>query len=77
MPSTKSVWRAPLRLCALCASVGSVLALQSIASADRLMPAPNRFPSAANEAGFKPLADKVHGMGLLARRIIGFPAKKV
>jgi len=30
----------------------------------RLLPAPNRFPSAANGAGFKPLADFVHGLGL-------------
>jgi len=30
----------------------------------RLMPALNRFPSAANHAGFKPLADYVHGKGL-------------
>ncbi len=30
----------------------------------RLMPAVNRFPSAANGAGFKPLADYVHGLGL-------------
>jgi len=30
----------------------------------RLLPAPNRFPSAANGAGFKPLADYVHGLGL-------------
>ena len=30
----------------------------------RLMPAPNRFPSAANGKGFKPLADYVHGKGL-------------
>ncbi len=30
----------------------------------RLVPAPNRFPSAANGAGFKPLADFVHGLGL-------------
>ena len=30
----------------------------------RLIPAPNRFPSAAGGAGFKPLADKVHAMGL-------------
>ena len=30
----------------------------------RLQPAPNRFPSAANGAGFKPLADYVHGLGL-------------
>ena len=31
----------------------------------RLMPARNRFPSAAGGAGFKPLADYVHGKGLL------------
>ena len=30
----------------------------------RLLPAPNRFPSAAHGAGFKPLADAVHGLGL-------------
>lgn len=30
----------------------------------RLLPAPNRFPSAAGGAGFKPLADKLHAMGL-------------
>lgn len=30
----------------------------------RLMPAPNRFPSAANGKGFKPLADFVHNLGL-------------
>ena len=30
----------------------------------RLMPAVNRFPSAANDAGFKPLADYIHGLGL-------------
>lgn len=30
----------------------------------RLLPAPNRFPSAANGAGFKPLADKTHALGL-------------
>ncbi len=29
-----------------------------------LLPAVNRFPSAANGAGFKPLADYVHGKGL-------------
>jgi hypothetical protein len=29
----------------------------------RLMPALNRFPSAANGAGFKPLANHVHGLG--------------
>jgi len=30
----------------------------------RLTPALNRFPSAANGAGFKPLADEIHAMGL-------------
>jgi hypothetical protein len=30
----------------------------------RLLPAPNRFPSSAGGTGFKPLADKVHGLGL-------------
>lgn len=30
----------------------------------RLQPAVNRFPSSANGAGFKPLADHVHGLGL-------------
>jgi alpha-galactosidase len=30
----------------------------------RYVPAANRFPSAANGAGFKPLADYVHGLGL-------------
>jgi hypothetical protein len=30
----------------------------------RLLPAPNRFPSAANGAGFKPLADAIHALGL-------------
>ena len=30
----------------------------------RYMPSPKRFPSAANQAGFKPLADYVHGLGL-------------
>ena len=30
----------------------------------RLTPAVNRFPSAANGRGFKPLADYVHGLGL-------------
>lgn len=30
----------------------------------RLLPAPDRFPSAANGQGFKPLADFIHGLGL-------------
>ena len=30
----------------------------------RLLPAPNRFPSSVNGAGFKPLADYVHSLGL-------------
>ena len=31
----------------------------------RLIPAPNRFPSSVEGRGFKPLADYVHGLGLL------------
>ncbi|USX17180.1 glycoside hydrolase family 27 protein [Oxalobacteraceae bacterium OTU3CAMAD1] len=30
----------------------------------RLLPAPNRFPSAANGKGFKALADQIHAMGM-------------
>ncbi len=30
----------------------------------RMIPAPNRFPSATNGLGFKPLADAVHALGL-------------
>jgi hypothetical protein len=30
----------------------------------RVLPAPNRFPSATGGGGFKPLADKLHAMGL-------------
>ena len=30
----------------------------------RMIPAPNRFPSSAGGKGFKPLADKLHDMGL-------------
>lgn len=30
----------------------------------RLLPAPNRFPSSEGGAGFRPLADKVHALGL-------------
>ena len=30
----------------------------------RFIPAPNRFPSSKDGAGFKPLADYVHGLGL-------------
>ena len=33
-------------------------------AAGRLLPAPEKFPSAANGKGFKPLADKIHAMGL-------------
>jgi len=32
--------------------------------ASRFLPATNRFPSASKNAGFKPLADYVHGLGL-------------
>ena len=30
----------------------------------RLLPAPNRFPSSAQGAGFKPLADRIHAKGM-------------
>src|SRR5215218_4079500 len=30
----------------------------------RLMPATNRFPSAAGDKGFQPLADRIHELGL-------------
>ncbi len=40
---------------------GAVLAMDDYG---RLLPAVNRFPSAANGAGFKPLANYVHGKGL-------------
>jgi hypothetical protein len=30
----------------------------------RCIPAPNRFPSATNNAGFKPLANEIHALGL-------------
>ncbi|PXA97007.1 alpha-galactosidase, partial [Nostoc sp. 3335mG] len=30
----------------------------------RLLPAPNRFPSSTGGRGFRPLADRIHGMGL-------------
>lgn len=30
----------------------------------RLLPCPNKFPSSKNGAGFKPLADKIHALGL-------------
>jgi alpha-galactosidase len=40
---------------------GAALAMDAYG---RLAPAENRFPSSANGAGFKPLADYVHGLGL-------------
>ena len=40
---------------------GEVLAMDDYG---RLLPAPNRFPSAANGRGFKGLADQVHALGL-------------
>jgi len=30
----------------------------------RLLPAPNRFPSSAGGAGFRPIADRIHSLGL-------------
>lgn len=41
--------------------------LNAVLAADefgRLLPAPDRFPSATNGLGFKPLADELHSMGL-------------
>jgi alpha-galactosidase len=40
---------------------GAVLELDSYG---RQLPAANRFPSAAGGLGFKPLADRIHGLGL-------------
>jgi alpha-galactosidase len=42
-------------------SPGQLLAMDGFG---RLLPADSRFPSAANGAGFKPLADRIHAMGL-------------
>lgn len=36
----------------------------TVDSHGRFLPAPNRFPSAADGQGFKPMADKVHNLGL-------------
>jgi hypothetical protein len=41
--------------------MGAVLAADKFG---RLLPAVNRFPSAANGRGFKPLADRIHAMGM-------------
>jgi hypothetical protein len=41
--------------------VGAALTADDVS---RLLPAPNRFPSAANGAGFKALADKLHAAGM-------------
>ncbi len=43
------------------ARAGAPLAMDQFG---RLLPAPNRFPSAVDGAGFKPLADQVHALGL-------------
>jgi alpha-galactosidase len=42
----------------------SKTSLYSMDKFGRYTPAVNRFPSAANDAGFKPLADYVHSLGL-------------
>jgi alpha-galactosidase len=39
-------------------------AVLTMDSYGRLIPAPNRFPSSAGGAGFRPLADYLHGLGL-------------
>jgi hypothetical protein len=45
----------------------------------RLLPAPNRFPSAAGGRGFRPLADRIHAMGLRfgVHRMRGIPRMAV
>lgn len=45
----------------------------------RQLPAPNRFPSAAGGAGFRPLADRVHALGLRfgVHMMRGIPRKAV
>lgn len=50
-----------------CANPNQTEGLQPLLAIDtdhRLLPAPERFPSAANGEGFKPLADQIHGLGL-------------
>jgi alpha-galactosidase len=42
----------------------SKTSIYSLDNFGRYTPAVNRFPSAANDAGFKPLADYVHSLGL-------------
>ncbi len=46
---------------------------------NRLLPAPERFPSSAHGAGFKPLADRIHALGLKFGIHImrGFPRQAV
>ena len=46
------------------AESGEPLDKVAIDANGRLQPAPERFPSAAGGKGFKPLADKIHAMGL-------------
>ena len=43
---------------------GTLEPLLAIDALARLLPAPNRFPSSAGGAGFKPLGDFIHGLGL-------------
>lgn len=52
---------------------------QLIDSDGRYLPSPSRFPSATGTLGFKPLADRVHAMGLLFGIHImrGIPRKTV
>ena len=37
---------------------------QNIDASGRYLPSPSKFPSATGELGFKPLADKIHALGL-------------
>jgi hypothetical protein len=43
---------------------GAISPLLAMDEVGRLLPAPNRFPSAASGQGFKPLSDYVHSLGL-------------
>jgi hypothetical protein len=55
-----------LELCPNLASLpdGTLEPLLTLDALSRQIPAPNRFPSSANGAGFKPLCDYIHGLGL-------------
>ena len=54
-------WFVPHPMASGSGAPGAVFLMDSYG---RYVPAPGRFPSAANGAGFKPLADYVHSLGL-------------